>query len=342
MPPAIYSVKGHYIELYFDNVVLVPDIKDYLFDVDGNGRQLDDKWQYKPDDVAAAKQPFRLRVINGMNDIIVEGNCTLYVSPANAGYGKKVSIMLLGDSLTDRGHYPNELNHLLQSEDNPRVTFIGSHGGAGKPADANHIPQEGRGGWTWTNYCTYWKENENHYRAKSPFLFKKDGKPQLDFQKYCDNYNKGQVPDFIIAFLGCNDIFRANDANIEEIIDNMFKYSDKLLAEFREASPEIRIGLIMPVPANAKQSGFGNKYGCGQTRWQYRRNQYRVVERMMEKYGGKESKKIFLIPAYINIDTVRNYPQDDGVHPKPEGYRQIANSVYAWLKYQLSLDTVQQ
>ena len=337
MPPAIYSTPGHYAELYFDNVILVPDVNDYLFDVDGPGRQFNEKWQYKPTAGVTETQKLQLRVMNSMNKVIAKGNCSLHVPPVNAGEGRNITIMILGDSLTDSSHYPNELNRLLQVDGNPTVTFIGSHAGAGKKPDAGHVLHEGRGGWTWASYCTHWTENQTDYRGRSPFMFMKGGTPRLDFQMYCDKKNEGKAPDYIVVFLGCNDIFRAKDDTIERTIDKMFVNADTLLAEFRQVSPNTRIGLLMPIPPNARQTGFGYNYGCSQTRYQYKRNQHRTVERMIKKYGDKEQDNIFLIPAYINIDSVNSYPQNNGVHPLPKGYHQIANSVYAWLKYQLAL-----
>ena len=38
------------------------------------------------------------------------------------------------------------------------------------------------------------------------------------------------------------------------------------------------------------QDAFGANYVNGQTRWQYRRNQYRLVDRMLEKYASSESR----------------------------------------------------
>jgi lysophospholipase L1-like esterase len=247
------------------------------------------------------------------------------------------------------------LKKLFSEKGNPKVKFIGSHAGHGRKPDGSHAAHEGRGGWTWFSYCTRWaeaKDEKKVYKAKSPFLFLKDGKPQLDFQKYLDKYNDGKALDFITVFLGCNDTFGAKDDNIEAQINRMFKCADTLIAEFRKISKDTQIGLLLLVPPAATQDAFGSNYKCGQTRWQYRRNQHRVVERQIEKYENREKENVFLIPAYLNIDCVNNFPKKtealnsrndtkisrdcNGVHPAKEGYLQIADSVYAWLKYRLN------
>ncbi|HUS80810.1 MAG TPA: hypothetical protein VM283_06050 [Armatimonadota bacterium] len=68
-----------------------------------------------------------------------------------------------------------------------------------------------------------------------------DGQPRLDFQRYLDRNNGGRPPDFITVLLGGNDNFSATEADIEDRIDMMFGYLDRLLAAFRTAAPETQI-----------------------------------------------------------------------------------------------------
>ena len=102
-------------------------------------------------------------------------------------------------------------------------------------------------------------------------------------------------------------------------------------------------------PPAASQDAFGANYTTGQTRWQYKRNQHRLVERMLEHYGSRDAEHIHLVPTHVNLDCVHNYPtesvnfnadnelrgvrQNNGVHPALSGYDQIGDSVFAWLKW---------
>lgn len=115
---------------------------------------------------------------------------------------------------------------------------------------------------------------------------------------------------------------------------------------------ETKIGVLLLVPPAGTQDAFGANYQCGQTRWQYKRNQQRVVERMMEKYGNREAESIYIIPSNANLDCVNNYPRsktawnsetkaegsrlNNGVHPSAEGYRQIGDTIFCWIKAQLA------
>lgn len=86
-------------------------------------------------------------------------------------------------------------------------------------------------------------------------------------------------------FLGPNDIFSFDDDSIDPGIDDIRKHLDQLVTMIRDASPSTHIALLLPVPPAASQDAFGSNYASGQTRWQYRRNQHRLVERMLERYA---------------------------------------------------------
>jgi len=343
-------MPGHEVSIYFDNIILARDIRGLVFDVTcAKGRQDEERWRFVPKPEEAGDYPLSIKVLDGANKPLAEMATTVHVAPADAGAAREVTLLCVGDSLTHASVYPEELLNLCKVEGNPRLKLIGTHHPiASQPPEVVH---EGYGGWRWETFCTQWTEGTDA-RARSPFLRLVEGKPKLDFQAYCDANNGGRGPDFITVFLGCNDNFGATEESIEASIDRMFVYADMLLAEFHRVRPDTQIGILFLTPPAATQDAFGSNYGCGQTRWQYRRNQHRVVERMLEKWGGREAESLFLLPSHVNLDTVRNYPVQkepansrsgeivarlcNGVHPSGEGYRQIADSIYYWLKARLA------
>ena len=98
----------------------------------------------------------------------------------------------------------------------------------------------------------------------------------------------------------------------------------------------------------------GANYANGQTRWQYRRNQHRFVERMLERstpvrpLQRPASGRVWLVPTHLSLDCVHNYPtesvpangttdvkitrQSNGLHPAASGHNQIGDTLFAWLK----------
>ncbi len=69
---------------------------------------------------------------------------------------------------------------------------------------------------------------------------------------------------------------------------------------------------------------------------------------MIQRYGNREFENIFFVPVFLNLDCQKNYPketirchtrtdqmiirQNNSVHHADEGYRQIGDSIYSWLK----------
>ncbi|MDD4870255.1 MAG: SGNH/GDSL hydrolase family protein, partial [Kiritimatiellae bacterium] len=265
-------------------------------------------------------------------------------------------------SLTHAAVYPAYLLDLCKTNDNPRITLIGHVPNENNP----DVRIEGYGGWTALRFMTYfnatnrteglidWKKWNS---SSSPFLYPDgQGKFKADFARYCQEFNDGKGPDFVTILLGCNDNFAAKDETIETSIDTMFKYYDMLIDMIHQVRKETKIGALLLVPGAATQDAFGANYKCGQTRWQYKRNQQRVVERMMEKYGNREKEFIYIIPSNINLDCMNNYPilkapwnsetkmegarLNNGVHPSAEGYRQIGDTIFCWIKSQLATVSV--
>jgi len=356
LPPAeIPAVPGREVNLYFDNVILYPRADLLLYDVDcPRGSQQQERWTWTPkadDPKDVGSFPLTLRITDLAGNPLAEGTTTIHVYPADAGAGKTLSALIVGDSLTNASVYPDEIYNLMQGESNPQFTMLGS---VVPNKDKPGVKHEGYGGWTARGFATMWGPepiNAQGRRARSPFLFEQDGKGVLDFQKYCDEQNGGKGPDIITILLGCNDTFNARPDNLEASVGSFLTHLDTLVTEFRRVRADTKIALISLLPPAASQDASGRVVGCGQTRWQYRRNVQRVIERTMAQYGGREAEHLFVVPAYVNLDCVHNYPvtegpanarasgpgatlirQNNDVHPAASGYRQLADSLYCWMK----------
>jgi lysophospholipase L1-like esterase len=353
LPPVLYAVPGVEMNVYFDNVVLVIDPDDYVFDVTCQlGIQQHERWTYMPAAGDVGSYPLVIEVRDGQNQVIARAATKLEVVAAGAGEGRAVSALLIGDSLTHASIYSQHLLERCKQPGNPQLTLIGSHNPEGRPPENRH---EGYGGWTALRFATHYTGVAREGDAKkrgSPFLYQDaQGKGKLDFARYLQDIGAKKAPEFVTIFLGPNDIFAATDETIEESIDTMLTNYDLLLAMVREVSAETRLGVMLPAPPAATQDAFGANYKTGQTRWQYKRNQHRLVERMLQRYGGRESDGIYLVPTQVNLDCMHNYPTatgkwnataeaegarlTNGVHPAASGYLQIGDTLYAWMKAQL-------
>lgn len=355
LPQALYAVPGTELNVYFDNIVLVPDIKRIQFDVDCKyGRQDQARWRFTPEAKDAGSFPLTIKVYDADSKLLAEAAATVYVSPEDSGKGKDISVMLLGASQTAASIYPQELYDLFKKDEGLNVKFIGTNSSSGYPVKEGIAAHEGRGGWGWAKYCTLFedpKEIRPVFKS-SPFLVRKDGKVVLDFKNYCDRNNNGKAPDYITILLGINDVFLFDDAQFDQNLPAVFASADTLINEFRKVSPETKIGIALVPPPAASQDAFGKNYKCGQTRWQYRKNQHRYNENLIKKFGGREKENLYIIPLHVNIDCENNYPKEEeqinarnpkkiliasnGCHPTKEGYLQFADSFYSWFKYELN------
>jgi len=357
MPQRMYAVPGVEMSLYFDNVLLHPNSDLLICDVDcGFGAQQDERWFGDPPADRLGEHTLTLRLLNPQMEPYEEVATTIEVVDPAAGTGESITVLCVGDSLTANSTISGRVAQLLAADEAVEATLIGESGPGGDSGNRH----EGYGGWTFDRFIHAWEEEDYREisgrmrRVRSPFVFKAEGaeEPALDFQRYLDANNDGQAPDFITILLGCNDTFSGNEETIEEKIDTMFANADTLIAAFRAAAPDTQIGLLTLVPPAASQDAFGQNYGCSQTRWQYRRNQHRVVEREYETYAGREEEGLFLVPAHANLDTVWGFPRanvpanayadtkisrmTNGVHPATPGYRQIGDSIYCWIKSRLA------
>ncbi|MBN2296656.1 MAG: hypothetical protein JXM70_29780 [Pirellulales bacterium] len=352
LPPVIYAVVGDEANVYFDNVMLVINPRNYAVDVNCPlGLQQVERWTCRPTAEQVGEHPFELTVFDQQNRIVATAKSKLKVVPADAGADGEISLLVIGDSLTHASDSTGHLLKLFAHKGNPKFSLVGSFHPVDPSGKNRH---EGYGGWTAALFATRYmgESKRGGGRGGSPFLYAgANGKPELNFTNYYKEQSDGRPADFVMILLGCNDTFWTNDSGIEQTVDTMLKHYDALLAAIRKASPDTLIGIMLTVPPAATQDAFGENYTCGQTRWQYKRNQHRAVERLLEKYSNREIENIFIVPTEVNLDCRNCFPTQtvscnaqvetkcvwlsNGVHPAASGYRQIGDSMYAWLKARL-------
>ena len=358
LPEHIYAVPGVECNIYFRNLLLTVNPDNFVFDVTCKfGRNDRKRWRFTPEKFDGGKSfPLTIQVF-GRNGLAAEGKTTVHVAPANAGAGRDISILVVGDSLTAATVYPKRLHQLCQGADNPHLTMVGTHCGGGHKPQPGGVAHEGYGGWTWKSFMTRYQDDskitdpKKKAYARSKFLTLKDGKPVFDLKQYLAKNNNGKTPDVITFQLGVNDVFSADENDLEKRIKTILTNADNLIAAFRKEAPDAVIGVGFVTPG-ANQDAFGKSYKCGQTAWGYFRNQFRLNQAMARHFAGCKDKKLIMIPTNVNLDTENNFPTrqepvnshnpatvvrlNNGVHPSSAGYRQIGDTFYAWLKNQLA------
>lgn len=338
LPPIWYGVPGVPLNLYYDNIVLTEKPESYQFKVTSDiGSSEKQSWTVTPTNKDVGDHTVKVVVKDDKGAVLAEGKTVLRVVPQNAGADKQLRLLIIGDSLTHASHYPNEIARLLSEPGNPKWTMLGTH----KPAGVNpNVAHEGYGGWTWAAFLTRWADepiDKNRRVVRSPFMFKAsdDAKPALDIPRYIKENCAGQTPDVVTFLLGINDCFGANPNDpkaLDKHIDGTLDNADKFIAAFRAAAPNAIFAVGLTTPPNSRQEAFTANYKDKYSRWGWKRIQHRLVERMLERYSGKEKDHLFLVPTELNLDPVAGYPENNAVHPNPAGYAQIGASFYGWIK----------
>ena len=338
LPPVCYAVVGVPMSIYYDNIVLTERPEDFRFTVEGDlGKAETQRWTVTPTAGQVGDHRLCIAVADGKGKQLENRQLVVRVVPADAGKGRSIRLLIVGDSLTAASLYPKEIARLLSTPDNPTWTMLGTRRSGGPDKEVGH---EGYGGWTWARFVSGYEPKPDPEKRKisSPFVFLKDGKPTLDVAEYFAKNCDGKAPDYITVMLGINDCFSAkvdDPAAMDAKIDTMFGHAETLLAAFRKAAPRATIGVCLTTPPNARESGFEANYKGRYHRWGWKQVQHHLVQRQLAHFAGREKDNLFIIPTELNLDPQDGYPVNNGVHPNPTGYQQIGATVFAWLKDRL-------
>ena len=110
LPDKIYAVPGVECNVYFRNIFFAVNHGNFVFDADcPAGRQEKNRWVFTPASSDENKRfPLTIKVYDEKG-LVAQGSTTVFVSPADAGTGKKVSILVVVDSLTNATEYARQL-----------------------------------------------------------------------------------------------------------------------------------------------------------------------------------------------------------------------------------------
>lgn len=332
LPDTIWAAPKIESNIHFRNL-LTPHPENLSWDVTCKlGRQMESRWTLTPKPDDQGRFPLELVGFNSGDQKVVSGSTTLQIADGKAGAGQEIHLLTIGDSLTAGGLYTRELLKLFEGPDEPKLVLLGTRG------EGNNR-HEGYPGWTWRKFL----EPGPADGVQSPFLI--DGK--WDFSEYIRHSCGNTPPEFIVIFLGTNDMFGLTDTNRAATITKVVADAEKLVAAIRSGAEKAKIGLVFPLPP-ASQDAFGTNYACGETRRNYYRSIKHYASEMQRQFGEREKDGLYIIPAYLGFDSEQGYPteqqpvharsegttarQMNALHPAVSGYRQVADTIYSWMK----------
>ena len=337
LPPYIYLAPEEPYELFFRHTILSGRPADYFFELSTplGGIVEAEKWTITPTKEQAGEYPLLLVVRTPKGKMVARARTTIRVSKAGLPEDNSTRKgLVIGHSFIDQGYLPYYLRELLLQEGNPAITF---HGKRHSWIDSQ-LRFEAAGGTSWGYYSS---------NAQSPMYY--DGR--LNLRSYFDTVvGPGQNPDWIIIHLDVADYCMAGFLDgssvtaIDDYIASTYEaYTRPLIDSIRAVAPAAKIGISNTPYPSASQPAFDYAYGVNgalSSRFRWKLIVSRLLFKNSEFFAQREAENIYLLPAHLNLDEVNEYSLTDPLHPHPgpnlagpSGYRRIARTYYAWLRY---------
>lgn len=333
LPPSDVAVIGREYNMYYDAFIYatvpVGDL-DIFVTINGGGTtyRLAEVFRFIP--TTAGAYTVTVKVRNRLTiATIAEKSMTLYVV-ANDLQATK-NILILGDSYTDAGYYPAEIQHNLSGG---KIVSLGT---VTDTVTINNksltVTHEGRSGWASWDYAGTFSEMMSKFNSENN-KFRNPSTNKFDLGYYLDTYHNGATISAIMLNLGENGV-GANDANVNGFVE--------LVARIRDYSATLPILIHLTIPQSPQDSkrSQGNTSNDLAKRWRD------LINRLISTFKGASG--VYLVPVHLVIDSRHDFPTEtvaasfrnsatvtrciDG-HPTKEGYLKMADVYYAnLLKY---------
>lgn len=356
MPDVFHGTAGEEMNFYFANIFasINPDNYAYHYKADF-GRCRLDRWYFTPSAENAGLHTASLDIYND-DGKVASGKCSMVIHDPAKSAGKKLRLLMIGDSLTDQGYYPAHILTLCRrygidlemlGTNTPEI-FCREPGQIIRYPDVallKDVRHEGYGGWsagTFLNRKEAGTARVPHLGRRSPFI---NDRGEFNFQEYIRDNCSGIAPDVITIGLWCNDLHGICDENHEEMIGTFLDNMTTLYRNLRQAAPDAVIGITLLPYGSRTQDAWGKSYDSRTFRWNSRRLVPMAFRGLAERLGSLE--KTFIVPLYHATDPMHGYwmetssasaecdtqvtRQNNALHPAPAGYRQMAVAAFSWL-----------
>lgn len=332
LPPRIYALVGQEYNIYFDNI-MNDSAENYDFTVTSYiGELRDNRLRIVPTEAGEYEI-----TITAYQKGIVKGAVTsrLIVADSEAGKGSNKKILFIGDSTTANGICVSKLNENFD-EDIMDITLLGTKG------DGRNR-HEGISGWRIYDYSAI-DGRDGEINA-----FWNLESQKFDFSYYMQKQGYQQV-DYVFIALGINDVFGVSEENLPETFAEMILQLQGMISSIHKFDADINVGIAITIPPGNDQNAFGKAYGVTYTLWQYKNKNFLWNKALINAFRDSEENNIYLIPINTNLDTYYNMGLEDeqcnartdkkvttivengNVHPSEEGYWQIADVYWYFLK----------
>lgn len=328
LPDSVYTTTENEMSMYYTNLIRGRFEKNEQIIVNCEVGY-PDSMKYNLDSLQSGLYDFSIQIYDSLGSFIEEADTKIVVTEKFAAYHDTLRILFIGDSYTENGTYIKKIKDSYTESTFYPIEFMGTQYNS-----QYKLFHEGYSGRSW-----YFFGNN----TESPFVFEILG--ELDIEKYLNESLNGKEPDYIVIFLGINDIGTVNPeslATIDEGITQIFNYPrmDKLIDSFIASLPEAKIGIVLIPPTNEREYAYTDSDQPDY--WERKRMHHRLCQRYIDHFKLKGNSNISVIPVNLSIDTYYGFDEPNGydtsasIHPNLQGYNQIGRSIFGWIKYQVS------
>ena len=333
LPDKIYTTTASKFSVYYSNLITDTNPDNYIFSTDCSvGRQ--EEKRYNLDSLSSGIYDMKISIFDSLNVFLEQDSTKVIVTDNSVCHGDTLKILMIGDSYTEFGIYENFIKDFyVASAPDTLIRFFGTKYNPWPQyyAIERGIFHEGYSGKKWDFFAN---------DILSPFVFDYAG--NFNFQRYINELSDGEIPDVVTIFLGVNDVGRCDTSSMESIdlyIDDIFSETKmtKVINSITQILPDQKIGIVLLPPLNAREYTY---VYADTTILDYRERKivhHRLCQRYEDYFKNLNNPNITVIPANVNLDTYLGFGETDSIHPNSYGYEQIANSIYGWIKYQISL-----
>lgn len=326
LPSTVYIAVGRQITFYKPNYLKCKNPDDYVcyWSTSLANTRFNEHIRFEP--TTAGTYSATLFVMNRYNgETVAQKTISIVVVADTARTGKKA--LFIGDSLTNAGFYPYEIQKHLSGEGFESIgtvtttAYLDSDPAVMTRVSVNH---EGRGGWSARDYITK--------ASKSGVVnaFWNPDTSAFDFDYYL-NSNGYSLPDIVFVNLGTN-----GTANPTAEV-NAIK---TIINSIRARSATVPIVVSAIACGNATQDSYIDIYLT------------QIREKQIDEFDGKMDG-VYVAPIYLNINRMADWKtetvaessrnqtevvrQIDSVHPSKYGYFKFADVYWSVIQYVMGL-----
>lgn len=314
IPNYVPLVSGKESYIYFDNLLIGKNLYASPMPVTAMN-QRDDKVVLTNTSDDASEISYDGKIVN----------VPIKSVPTNAGSGKNINVMVIGESTSEAGDYMKALADNF-ANDAVKINFVGTRLSWG-------IKHEARSGWG-AGTLRYVAEANG---ATNSFFNPSTGTFDLDY--YFAKHPDVVVPDMVLLNFGINDTNRYTTNGTTETQMDHYEF---FIKQFKAKNPNV----IFIVGLSHSVNRWSN-YWFDQGRDAI----MKLTKQTKEQFENRETERIFLNPQYVCLDMRLDFPHSEvpsnqfsdittniatnNVHPATSGYKNIALMAYNAIKYAL-------